>query len=490
MLGLHDVRHAALAGLRVDPDDGLVGAAHVVRVDRQVGRLPLHLGHGDPPLGGLLVQVLQALLDGVLVGAGEGGVDQISRVRVARVDRQVGAVLHRATDLVDVGEVDLRVDALGEQVHAQGDQVDVAGPLAVTEQAALDPVGAGHHGQLGGGDGGAAVVVRVQRDGHVVAVADLATEPLDQVRVRVRRGHLHRGRQVQDDLATLCGLPDVHHRVADLHGEVRLGAGEDLRGVLVAELDVTQVLLGVLHHQLGAVGGDRHALGLVDPEHDPPEQGRGRVVHVDRRALGAHQGLRGALDQVLTGLGQHRHRDVVGDLVALDQLTDEVEVGLAGRREADLDLLVAHAHQQVEHLVLAGRGHRVDQGLVAVPEIGAQPSWGSLDPLAGPGAVRQVDAGVRAVALEGHRARLLGGHGLNPRAEGGAGSGAGHRFLAAGAGCRTGRTTNSAARAPALVGPAAAAKEEQSACQAGTLEASHAVTITQPPRVVEGCQSR
>ena len=49
-----------------------------------------------------------------------------------------------------------------EQVQAQRDQVDVAGALAVAEQAALDPVGAGHDAQLGGGDGGAAVVVRVQ----------------------------------------------------------------------------------------------------------------------------------------------------------------------------------------------------------------------------------------------------------------------------------------------------------------------------------------
>ena len=42
------------------------------------------------------------------------------------------------------------------------DQADVAGALAVAEQAALDAVGAGHVAQLGGGDGGAAVVVRVQ----------------------------------------------------------------------------------------------------------------------------------------------------------------------------------------------------------------------------------------------------------------------------------------------------------------------------------------
>ena len=40
VLGLHDVRDAALAGLAVDPDDRLVGPADVLGVDRQVGHGP------------------------------------------------------------------------------------------------------------------------------------------------------------------------------------------------------------------------------------------------------------------------------------------------------------------------------------------------------------------------------------------------------------------------------------------------------------------
>jgi hypothetical protein len=46
-------------------------------------------------------------------------------------------------------------------------------------------------------------------------------------------------------------------------------------------------------------------------------------------------------------LREHLDGDVVGDQVLLDELADEVEVGLAGRREADLDLLVAHLYEQV-----------------------------------------------------------------------------------------------------------------------------------------------
>ena len=95
--------------------------------------------------------------------AGERGVDEVADVGVALVDRQPVAVLGGAAQRVDVGDVELGVDALAEQVHGQRDEVDVAGALAVAEQGALDPVGAGQHAQLGGGDRAAAVVVRVQR---------------------------------------------------------------------------------------------------------------------------------------------------------------------------------------------------------------------------------------------------------------------------------------------------------------------------------------
>ncbi len=76
--------------------------------------------------------------------------------------------------------------------------------------------------------------------------------------------------------------------------------------------------------------------------------------------------LEGALDQLGTALGEHLDGDVVGNGALLDDLSDEVEVGLAGRGEPHLNLLVAHPDQQVEHAALAGRAHRVDQRLVAI----------------------------------------------------------------------------------------------------------------------------
>src|SRR3954453_1265250 len=99
------------------------------------------------------------------------------------VHRQLVAVLDGPPDLVDVGEVDPWVYALAEEVERQCDQADVAGALAVAEQAALDPICPGHDALLRRGDRRAAVVVRVQAQDHSIATADGAVEPLDLVGV-------------------------------------------------------------------------------------------------------------------------------------------------------------------------------------------------------------------------------------------------------------------------------------------------------------------
>ena len=129
------------------------------------------------------------------------------------------------------------------------------------------------------------------------------------------------------------------------------------------------------------------------------------------RLAGTPDRLVGALDQLGTALGQHLDRDVLGHEVVDDELAHEVEVGLAGAREADLDLLEPHLDQGLEHAALAGRVHRVDQGLVAVPQIDRAPQGRPLDALARPGAVieREGEREERPVLLERH---LLRGHGF------------------------------------------------------------------------------
>ena len=75
------------------------------------------------------------------------------------------------------------------------------GPLAVAEQRALHPVGAGQDGQFGGGHRRAPVVVGVQAEGRTTPVARGAAEPLDDVGVDIGGVHLDGGGQVEDERA-------------------------------------------------------------------------------------------------------------------------------------------------------------------------------------------------------------------------------------------------------------------------------------------------
>src|SRR5699024_10447013 len=104
--GGQQVGHAPLARLGVHADDRLVGAADVGGVDGQVGHVPGHRGFVAPGVVHLPGTFVEALLDRVLVGAGESRVHQIPAIGVARVHVHLGAVFDGPADVIDVGEVD------------------------------------------------------------------------------------------------------------------------------------------------------------------------------------------------------------------------------------------------------------------------------------------------------------------------------------------------------------------------------------------------
>ena len=232
-------------------------AADVLRIDGQVGNAPVVI---------VLRQRLEAFLDGVLVAPAERGVDQIAGIRVSWRYRQSIAVLGDSAQRVDVGDVELGINAVAEQVHRQIDDVDVAGALAVAEQRSLDAIGAGHHTELSGRHTATAVVVRMQADDHRIAIANRATEPFDHVAVHVGRVALDRRRQVQDHRLLGRWLDDIHHRFADSNGELRLRQREALRRVLVSDRGVTHRLLE-LATQLGCIDSDVDDSVHVEPEH-------------------------------------------------------------------------------------------------------------------------------------------------------------------------------------------------------------------------------
>src|SRR5690349_18199185 len=105
------------------------------------------------------------------------------------MDGQLIAMFDGADDLVDIGDGEPRVDTLAEQIERQSDDVDIAGALTIAEQRPFDPFRPRHHGEIGGGDRGAAVVMRMHAEDYAIAVADVAAKPLDLVGIDIWRRH-------------------------------------------------------------------------------------------------------------------------------------------------------------------------------------------------------------------------------------------------------------------------------------------------------------
>ena len=284
-------------------------------------------------------------------------------------------VLIELDDLGHVGEVQLGVHPVGEEVHGHGDDVHVARALAVAEEGALDPVAPGQQGQLAGGHSGAPVVVGVDGEDHVLPVVQVFAHVLDLLGIDVGHGHLHGGGQVDDDLALGPGLPDVDDGVADAQGKLHLGAREALGGVLKAEVGLGH-FRRVFVKELGARDGDVHDLILAHAE-DLLALGKGGgVVQVDHHVLGPLDGSEGLLNDVGAGLGEHLNGHVLRDEVVLDDGAQELILGLRGSGEAHLDLFKAHVQQEAVKLQLFLQVHGGDQGLVAVPQVYAAPGGG------------------------------------------------------------------------------------------------------------------
>ena len=320
MLGFHHIRDATLARLAVDPDHRLVVAPHVLGVDRQIR---------DTPLLVVIGQGRKALLDGILVRAGERGVHQVPYVRMPGADREAVAVFRHPAQLVDVPDVEFWVDALAEQVQSQVHQIDVAGSLAVAEQCAFHPIGACHDAELSRGHCCPPVIVGMQRQDDLVPARHVAMEPLDGVAIHIGGVALDGGGQVQDDLSIDGRLDDIHHRPADLHRVVQLGAREALRRVFVPDRGGRNGLLK-LAAQPGCVYRDLGDARLVEAEYDSPLQHRRRVVEVDDGPRGTLDALVGPVDQFRPALNEDLDGHVVGDQIVFDQLAYEVVVRLRG----------------------------------------------------------------------------------------------------------------------------------------------------------------
>ena len=338
----------------------------------------------------------EALLDRVLMAARKGGEHQIAGIGRARVDRDIGAIVHRVDDLIDIREVEFWINALGIHVECDCNEIAIAGAFAIAEQASLHAVGTGHQTEFGGRDTGAAIVMGVQRNHHAVAVRDVRCEPFDLVGIDIGRSAFDRGGQVEDDRLVRRRLQDVHHCGADFDREIEFGGGEGFRTVFERPVGFG-LCGGTIAQNLGTLYGDSANFVAGHAEDDLAPCRADRIVEMDDGARCALQALEALFDQVAARLGEHLNVHVVGNAAIPHEPGDEIEFGRARAGKTDLDFLQTDLAQQIEHPCLLFRIHRIDQRLIAVAQIGRKPARRTRDRLRRPLAVRQLDLGKRAV---------------------------------------------------------------------------------------------
>ena len=149
----------------------------------------------------------------------------------------------------------------------------------------------------------------------------------DLIGIHVGRGRFNRCRQVIDNFALRCWLPDFSDSVTNLECKVRLRGAEHLWRVFVKPFCLG-ILCHVVHDALRAFGRDLFDFVAIHVEHDAAKAWRARVVQVNHCALGARCGFNGARDQLWPCLCQRDNGDVIRNQLVINKLADKVKVGL------------------------------------------------------------------------------------------------------------------------------------------------------------------
>ena len=348
----------------------------------------------------MLPHILVSLVDGILMRTGESGECQFSSIGPALRDDHAGQGLIDFADVVDVGEIEMRIDSLGIQVQGDGDDVQIAGALTVPEEGSLNPLRAGQHGQLGAGDAGSAVIVRMNGDDGGFGIGQLADKVLNLVGKRVAGVELHRVGQVQDYRIFLRRPQGFHDPGTDFNGKIRFSAGEGLGGVLEAVIGIRLIRLGQFPDQLCTGNGDVDDAVHVFLENHAALELRGGIVEMNDDILCAVNRFKGLADEMLTCLNQHLNGDIVRNQIVVNQGTEEFIFRFRGGREADFDFLEPDLNRQLEEFNFLGDVHGGDEGLVAVTQIHRAPYRRLCDMVVGPGTVGKGDRYERLILFK------------------------------------------------------------------------------------------
>ena len=325
----------------------------------------------------LLLPPFHALGNGILMAAGESRKHQSTRIGRPLIHMHPGAALINLHNGRKIGKVQPGIYAVGIHIQRQGDNIHIAGSLAIAKEGAFHPVGTGQQRQLCIGYTGAPVVVGVQGKGHIGAVLQILADVFYLAGVYMGQAHLHRYRQIDDHVIGFTGFQHIQNRVAYLQRVLRLGSGEAFGRILKTEIAL--ILLCQTLDKPCALHSDFLDLLLALAEHLLPLGNTGGIVKMNDGTGGTLAGLEGFADDMLPALGQHLHRHILRNHLFLDQGPQKGVFRLRGRGEAHLDLFKSNLQQHPVEVQLLFQAHGNHQALVAVPQVHTAPCGSLLD---------------------------------------------------------------------------------------------------------------
>ena len=187
----------------------------------------------------------------------------------------------------------------------------------------------------------------------------------------MRQAHLHRYRQIDDDIVGFGRLQYVQNRITDLQGIFRFRTGKAFGRIFKAEVPL--IFVRQFFHKLGAVDCDFLDFFFGFAEYLLPLGDAYRIIEVNDRAGCALAGVKGLADDMLPALGEHLNRYILRDHVVVDQRAQKFIFGFAGGREAHFDFLEADVEKNLVIFQLFLEAHGNDEALVAVPHIHTAP---------------------------------------------------------------------------------------------------------------------
>ena len=224
------------------------------------------------------------------------------------MDRDLTAAFIEFYDLIDMFDLQFRIDPLREHIISNIHDIHVTGTLSVAEQCAFHTFRPCQHSQFGACHAGAPVIVGMHAENNTLSVFKMCIHPFDPVRKDIRRRHFHSGGQVYDHRVFPGRSPDFLYRRTNLQRKVQFRPRKTLRRIF--QHNLTWKLFRPFLYHFRTVHSDLYDL-LPHAEHHIALQGGCRIINMDHRLFTPLNRLKSTVDQLLTALCQNLYQHII-----------------------------------------------------------------------------------------------------------------------------------------------------------------------------------